>query len=194
MNGLFGNLKLAKTSDTLKFKCHGGIGVFFDSRCEYSNSKFTNARNLILLRTDTTDNIYTIGHSFTQGLQYGKIIYAKSDYKIVNPREQDKKIVLSLHYNGDNLYLFVNGIKQIQFTASDQSAFKGLLAIGNVTKDFSITYQKRTGRHGDIYDFAVDYVPTDTSKIYDISKDLILILSTIADLESCYQIQRIACH
>ena len=119
MNGLFGNLKLAKTSDTLKFKCHGGIGVFFDSRCEYSNSKFTNARNLILFRTDTTDNIYTIGHNFTQGLQYGKIIYAKSDYKIVNPREQDKKIVLSLHYNGDNLYLFVNGIKQIQFTASD---------------------------------------------------------------------------
>ena len=55
-----------------------------------------------------SDNIYIIEHGFTQGLQYGKTIYVKSNYKNVDPSEQGKKLILSVHYNGDNSYLFVN--------------------------------------------------------------------------------------
>ena len=147
--------------------------MLFDSRVEQSDITFDKARKLILFGTNLTDNIYVIGFNFTQGLQYGKTIKTKSGYKKVNPNEPGKNFVLSVNYNGDNSYLFVNGIQQIQFTAaSDQSIFKNLLTIGNVTKDFSTTYQERTGLYGDIYDFAVDYVPADTPKIYDIHRYL----------------------
>ena len=32
-----------------------------------------------------------------------------------NFTEQNKKFVLSLHCNGDNSYLFVNGVEQLKF-------------------------------------------------------------------------------
>ena len=33
--------------------------------------------------------------------------------------EQNKKFSLSLHYNGDNTHLFVNGIQQVKFKTKD---------------------------------------------------------------------------
>ena len=37
----------------------------------------------------------------------------------VNFTENNKRFVLSLHYNGDNRYLFVNGTKVHKFKAKD---------------------------------------------------------------------------
>ena len=62
-------------------------------------------------------DIYIIGKSFTQGLQYGGTIYAEHDYVKVNSSQVNKKFILSVHYNGDNSYLFINGVKQFQFKA-----------------------------------------------------------------------------
>ena len=33
--------------------------------------------------------------------------------------EQDKKFVLSLQYNGDDNYLFVNGVQQLKFKTKE---------------------------------------------------------------------------
>ena len=36
----------------------------------------------------------------------------------------DRKFVLSLHYNGDNSYLFVNGKQELKFKAKDDLIVK----------------------------------------------------------------------
>ena len=55
---------------------------------------------------DRANNIYILGKDFIQGIN-GTIIYAEKMYK-TDFTEQDKKFVLSLHYNGDSSYLFIN--------------------------------------------------------------------------------------
>ena len=55
----------------------------------------------------TTKNILTLSKDFVQGLESTKI-YAEKLYSI-NFFENNKKFCLSLHCNGANSYLFVNG-------------------------------------------------------------------------------------
>ena len=52
-------------------------------------------------------DILILGKSPTEGLEH--ILSAKNMYSI-NFTENNKKSCLSLHYNGGNSYLFVNGI------------------------------------------------------------------------------------
>ena len=49
-----------------------------------------------------------------------------------------KKFCLSLHYNGANSYLFVNGTESYIFKAKDSEILSTLLCLGNVSKDWSI--------------------------------------------------------
>ena len=44
------------------------------------------------------------------------VCYPESNMKI-NQTDHTKKFVVSLHYNGDNSYLFCNGIEQVKFRA-----------------------------------------------------------------------------
>ena len=65
------------------------------------------------------NEIYVLGKDFTQGVttdglraltgktSKGTTIYAEKVYKH-NFTKPNEKFVLSLHYNGDNSYLFVN--------------------------------------------------------------------------------------
>ena len=68
-----------------------------------------------------------------------------------------KKFCLSLHYNGANSYLFVNGTKIIKFKAQDSEIVATPLCLGNISKDWSVDNMKKTGFTGCIYDFSVDY-------------------------------------
>ena len=56
------------------------------------------------------NNIYVLGKDFIQGIN-GITIYAEDIYK-TNFTTPNKKFVLSLHYNGDYSYLFVNGSQE----------------------------------------------------------------------------------
>ena len=47
-----------------------------------------------------------------------------------------KKFCLSLHYNGANSYLFVNGIEIIKFKAKDSEIVATPLCLGNISKDW----------------------------------------------------------
>ena len=49
-----------------------------------------------------------------------------------------KKVCLSLHYNSDNSYLFVNGRKIVKFKAKDSEIVPYPLRLGNISKHFSI--------------------------------------------------------
>ena len=67
-----------------------------------------------------------------QGLEHTLI--AEKFYSI-NFTEKNKKFFLSLHYNKENSYLFVNGTKIIKFKSKDPEILPHSLCLGNISKD-----------------------------------------------------------
>ena len=82
----------------------------------------------------------------------------------------NKIFCLSLHYNGDNSYLFVNGEEIINFKAKDSEIVSYPLCLGGLSRDFSSSNTHKTGLTGSIYDFSVDYWAIANGKILDIHK------------------------
>ena len=54
-----------------------------------------------------------------------------------------KNFCLSLHYNGANSYLFVNGKEIIQFKAKDSAIVSTPQCLGNISKDWSVDNLKK---------------------------------------------------
>ena len=54
------------------------------------------------------------------------------------------KLCLSLHYNGGNSYLFVNGTDIIKLNENDSEIGATRLCLGNISKDWSVNNMKRT--------------------------------------------------
>ena len=79
-----------------------------------------------------------------------------------------KKFCLSLHYNGENSYLFVNGTEIYKFKAKDSEIVASPLCLGSISQDWSIDNMKKTGFTGYLYDFSVDYDPIANDEIKDI--------------------------
>ena len=81
----------------------------------------------------------------------------------------DKKIFcLSLHYNGDNSYLFVNGKQVINFKAKNSELIKYSMCLGGILKEYNENSRKDTGLYGNVYDFNVNYSAITNNKIVDI--------------------------
>ena len=83
-----------------------------------------------------------------------------------------KKISLSLHYNGLNSYLFVNGTEIYKFKAKGSNIIANPLCPGNISKDLSVDNMKRTGFIGYVYDFSVGYDDIRVDNIKDNHKYL----------------------
>ena len=62
----------------------------------------------------------------------------------INFTENNKNICLSLHYNGANSYLFVNGTEIYKFNAKDSEIVATPLCLGSISKDFSADDMKKT--------------------------------------------------
>ena len=129
-NCLYGAVSLTKYVDIDQYK-YSGYGIGFDRKGEFS---FSNGfgRNYIILganmsssdhANNKTKNILVLGKDFIQGLD-NTTIYAEKNYSI-NFTENNKKFCLSVHYNGANSYLFVNGTEIHKFEAKEtfQNAF-----------------------------------------------------------------------
>ena len=84
----------------------------------------------------------------------------------------NKKFVLSLHYNGDDSYLFINGKRELKFKAKDDQIVKEILCLGNISDDWTAANAQKTGFCGEIYDFAVVYTSTNIGDIYNIHRYL----------------------
>ena len=82
------------------------------------------------------------------------------------------QIVICLHYNGANSYLFVNGTEIYKLKAKDSEIVATPLCLGNISKDWSIDNMKKTGFNGYVYDFSADYDSTDVDDIRHIHKYL----------------------
>ena len=83
-----------------------------------------------------------------------------------------KKFCLSLHYNGANSYLFVNGTEIYKFKAKDSEIVARPLCLGSISKDWSVDNMKRTGFTSYVYDFSADYNDIGVDNIKDIHKYL----------------------
>ena len=53
-----------------------------------------------------------------------------------------KKFCLSLHYNRENSYFFVNGTEIYKFKAKESEISVGIICLGNISKDWSVDNMK----------------------------------------------------
>ena len=95
-----------------------------------------------------------MGKGAAQGLKHTLTVEKKYS---INFTEHNKKFCLSLHYNGANSYLFVNGKEIHKFKAKDSEIVATPLCLGNISKDWSVDNMKKTELNGYFYDFNVDY-------------------------------------
>ena len=121
------------------------------------------------IHNDNKKDILVIGKGPTQGLEH--TLTAEKMYSI-NFTVTKKKFCLSLHYNGANSYLFVNGMKIIKFKAKDSEIVPSPLCLGNISKDWSADNMKKTGFTRYVYDFSVDYDAITVDDVKDIHKYL----------------------
>ena len=178
-NALFGAIKITKNTDSSKNK-YEGYGICFDEGGTFSIGNINNGRNVLIFGADMSfsihstnkaNNIYSLGKEFVQVIN-DTAIYAEKIYK-TNFTQADKKFVLSLHYNSNNSYLFVNGTQELKFKAKDDQISKEKLCVGNLSDDWLTTNSEKTGLYGKIYDFVVDYQAIDGVKqIYDMHRYL----------------------
>ena len=115
-------------------------------------------------------DILVLGKGPTQGLEH--TLTAEKMYSI-NLTVTKKTFCLSLHYNGANSYLFVEGTEICKFKAKDSEIVATPLCLGNISKDWSVDNMKKTGFNGYVYDFSVDYDAIAVDVILDIHKCLV---------------------
>ena len=169
-SALFGAMQITKNADTSKYN-YKGYGICFDEGNQFGHTiteggfaHTTNARNVIIFGVDTSssiqetnraNHIYVIGRGFIQGI-HDTAIYAEKNFyrKFTDP---GKKLVLSLHYNGDDSYLFVNGRQELKFKCKTYQLVKEKLCVGNLSDQWTTSESEKTGLYGNIYDFVVDY-------------------------------------
>ena len=113
--------------------------------------------------------ILVLGKGLTQGLEH--TLTAEKMY-LINFTVTKKKLCLSLHYNGANIYLFVHGTEIYKFKAKDSEIVATPLCLGNISKDWSVDNMKKTGFNGYVYNFSVDYDAIAVDGILDIHKYL----------------------
>ena len=115
-------------------------------------------------------DILILGKGPTQGL--GEHSLSGEKMYSINFTKVNTKFCLSLHYNGDNSYLFVNGTEIMKFKAKDYEIKAYSLCLGNISKDWPHDNTKKTGLKGYVYDFSADYSAINVDNIKDIHKYL----------------------
>ena len=180
-NALFGAIKITKTTDSSKSN-YPGYGLCFDEGDEFGHTvkqgnfnRTANTKNVIIFGVDRSssihatnraNNIYVMGKDFIQGIN-DTTIYAEKLFHN-NFTEFGVKFVLSLHYNGDNSYLFANGRQELKFKAKNDQIISEGLCLGNLSGEWTKSESEKTRVYGNIYDFVVDFKPiVGVDPIYD---------------------------
>ena len=84
--------------------------------------------------------------------------------------DNSKIVCLSLHYNGSDSFLFVNGKKICQFKAKDSEIDKHPIATENIANngDLSDDDIESAKLYGNVYDFSVSYEQISNENILNI--------------------------
>ena len=188
-NALFGAMQITKKATDYDKNNYKGYGICFDERSEFGHTitegghaHTTDARNVLIFGADMSFSVHAtnranhishMGTGLTQGINDTTIYAEKNFYR--NFTDFGKKFVLSLHCNGDNSYLFVNGRKELKFKAKTDQLVKEKLCIGNLSDQWTMSESEKTGTYRKIYDFVVDYEQISGVKtIYDMHRYLII--------------------
>ena len=182
-NALFGAMQITKNATDSDKNNYKGCGICFDERSQFGSTitengvtYTSNGRNVLIFGSDMSfsahttnkaNHIYLMGDGLTQAIN-NTTIYAEKKY-FKNFTEPNVKFVLSLHYNSNDSYLFVNGRQELRFKAKMDQLVKEKLCIGNLSDQWTTTESEKTGLYGNIYDFVIDY-------------EEILLLKTIYDM------------
>ena len=127
-NALLGAMQITKNADNSKNN-YKGYGICFDERSDFghkitegSHAHTTDARNVLIFGADMSfsvdatnraNNIYVMGTGLTQVIHDTTPYTEKNFYR--NFTDLGRKFMLSLHHNGDDSYLFVNGRQELKF-------------------------------------------------------------------------------
>ena len=139
-NCLFGAVTFTKKADFDKYG-YSRYGIGFDRRSSFSFPGGGFGQNVLIFGVDMSssphiDNkkkdLLVLGKGPTQGLE--STLTAEKIYSI-NFTLTKKRFCLSLHYNGANSYLFVNGTEIYKFKAKDSEIVASPLCLGNISKD-----------------------------------------------------------
>ena len=99
-------------------------------------------RNVIIFGVDVSSSVHVdnkgkdiliLGKGPTKGL--GEHLLTAEKMYSVNFNNYREKYCLSLHYNGANSYLFVNGTEITKFKVKDSEIVATPLCLGNISKD-----------------------------------------------------------
>ena len=187
-NALFGAIEITKNANTSKYK-YKGYGICFDESEEFTHVRkednfnhTTSARNVIFFGADMSfskhannkaNNIYVMGKDDIQKINDTTIYAEKMFYR--NFTDPDHKFVFSLHYNGENSYLFVSEKEELKFKAKTNQIIKENLCLGNLSNDWTKDESTKTSLYGNIYDLVVDYKAiVETTTIYDMHRYLMI--------------------
>ena len=81
--------------------------------------------------------------------------------------------MLSLHYNDNDSYLFVNGRRSIR--CKKDQLIKEKICLGNLSDQWTTSESQKTGLYGNIYDFVIDFEQILGAKpIYDMHRYLMI--------------------
>ena len=170
-DALFGAMQITKNATDNSKNNYKGYGICFDEGSQFGHTisegrptHITNGRNVLIFGADTSfsihrtnraSHIYIMGDGPTQGIN-DTTIYSEKKY-FGKFTESDVKFILSLHYNGDDSYLFVNGRQELKFKCKTDQLVKETLCVGNLRDQWTARESEKTGLYGNIYDFLVDY-------------------------------------
>ena len=183
-NALFGAMQITKNADTSKYN-YKGYGICFDESEEFTHVRkrgnfndTTLARNVIIFGVDMSfskhannkaNNIYVMGKDYIQNINDTTIYAEKMYYR--NFTDPGRKFVLSLHSNGNNSYLYVNGNQELKLKAKTDQLIKEKLCLGNLSDQWTTSESEKAGLYGKIFDFVVDYEHVaETTKILDMHR------------------------
>ena len=174
-NCLFGAIKVTKpgdTTDTDKY-IYSSYGLGFDSTSQFTHPQGGMARNIIIFgvhssnsvhATNKTQNILILGHGVNQKVN-NTTIYAEKMYS-PNFSAENKIFCLSLYYNGNNSYLFVNGKEVTKFKAEKSEIKANQLTLGSISTSDNLSSSDI--EDSKLHNFSVGYSAISNDKILDI--------------------------
>ena len=176
---MFGVTNIVKNSDKDKW-VYSGYGIAFDGEDWSSFGNYT-ARYVIISGVNNSSSSYVDnlkkkfliadkGPTFGINGRFGSVEEKWS----INSTKSNTTFCLSLHYNGDNSCLFVNGKEMIKFKADNKNAnIPTRFCLGSIYDGFSAADSREVSLNRNVYDFSVNYNSIDKSGILNINKYLV---------------------
>ena len=137
-DALFGAIQITKNATDNSKNNYKGYGICFDEESQFGHTMTegglthtTNGGNVLIFgvdmsfsihRTNRANHIYVMGDGLTQGIHDTTLYVEKKYYR--NFMQPNVKFVLSLHYNGNDSYLFVNGRQELKFKCKTDQLVK----------------------------------------------------------------------